>query len=340
MFSNVILMFALFNNGNEANREEEKTTMKRLKQFFKTPQRTVISLLCLAAVIALLGTGTVFAATTIAKSSSIGEENAKNFAFADLGIDPLSAQNVHEEFDFEQGHFVYEIEFMAKGVEYEYWIKASDGAIVKKEMDIATQEEGVQPVQESKPQTVAETEPQTVQQSPKDGSKEETTDLPAADVGQQDSSAEIGLDAAKKIAISDAGVSDADVAYTKTKLEYEEGVQVYEIEFYTSTDEYEYEINATTGVIRSKDKEEFHNDIEGDHHTNTGADIAVEQAKSIAANHAGFSVSEVSFSKAKLEKGDGNIIYEVKFYKDGMEYEYEILAATGEILKFDSERDD
>lgn len=315
--------------------------MKRLKQFFGTPKRTVISLLCLAAVVALLGTGTVFAATTIARSSSIGEENAKNFAFADLGIDPLSAQNVHAEFDFEQGHFVYEIEFMAKGVKYEYWIKASDGAVVKKEMDIATQEEGgAQTAQESKPQTVAETEPQTAQQPPKDESKEEATDLPVADVGQQDNGAEIGMDAAKKIAISDAGVSEADVTYTKTKLEYEEGVQVYEIEFYTSTDEYEYEINATTGVIRSKDKEEFHNDVEGNHHTNTGADIGVEQAKSIAASHAGFSVSEVSFSKAKLEKEDGSIIYEVKFYKDGMEYEYEILAATGEILKFDSEWDD
>lgn len=308
--------------------------MNRLKQFFATPQRAVISLLCIAAVIVLLGTGTVFAATKIVRSSSIGEENAKNFAFADLGIDPLSVQDVDVEFDFEQGHFVYEIEFMAEGVEYEYWIKASDGAIVKKEMDIAAQGE-VKPVKEPKPQKAAE----TVQQAPKE-TKEETADSPVSEEEAQGDGSEIGLDAAKEIVISDAGVSESDVTYTKTELEYEEGVQVYEIEFYSSTDEYEYEINAVTGVIRSKEKEAFHTNIEDNHHGNTGADIGVEQAKSIAVDHAGFSVSEVSFSKAKLEKEDGNLVYEIKFYKDGMEYEYEIHATTGEILKFDSEWDD
>ena len=32
----------------------------------------------------------------------------------------------------EQGQFIYEVEFLANGTEYEYWIKASDGSIVKK----------------------------------------------------------------------------------------------------------------------------------------------------------------------------------------------------------------
>lgn len=313
---------------------KEEMILNRLKQLFNTPQKALISILCIAAVIALVGTGTVFAATSIVRSSSIGEENAKNFAFADLGIDPLSVQDVHVEFDFEQGHFVYEIEFIAEGMEYEYWIKASDGAIVKKEMDIAAHGEA-QTAKETKTQQAADT---GAQQVPKE-TKEKNAESIAPEEPQGDGT-EIGLDAAKEIVISDAGVSEADVTYTKTELEYEEGVQVYEIEFYSSTDEYEYEINAVTGVIRSKDKEAFHTNIEDNHHGNTGADIGVEQAKSIAVSHADFSVSEVSFSKAKLEKEDGNLVYEIKFYKDGMEYEYEILAATGEIIKFDSEWDD
>lgn len=307
--------------------------MKKLKQFFGTPRNTVITLICIVAIIVLVGTGTVFAATTIARSSSIGEENAKNFAFADLGIDPLSVQDVDVEFDFEQGHFVYEIEFMAQGVEYKYWIKASDGAIVKKEMDIATSGQ-------AKTQAVGEQESQTAQQVIEDKAEKKPTDLPESEESQQNSNKEIGLDAAKEIAISDAGVSDSEVTYTKTKLEYEEGVAEYEIEFYTSTDEYEYEINAATGAIRSKDKEAFQTSIEDNHHSNTGADIGVEQAKSIAVSHAGLTISEVYFSKAKLEKEDGSLVYEIKFYQDGMEYEYEILAATGEIIKFDSEWDD
>lgn len=54
------------------------------------------------------------------------------------GVDPVSAQITKIEFDYEQGQFVYEIEFVAEGTEYEYWIKASDGSVVKKEIEIVT----------------------------------------------------------------------------------------------------------------------------------------------------------------------------------------------------------
>ncbi len=71
-----------------------------------------------------------------------------------------------------------------------------------------------------------------------------------------------------------------------------------------------------------------------------GLDMEVEEAKTIAVNHAGFSVSDVSFSKTKLEKEHGTMVYEIEFYKDGMEYEYEINAETGEIIKAEADRDD
>ena len=48
------------------------------------------------------------------------------------GIDPVAAENVRTEFDFEQGHFIYDVEFTANGTEYGYWIQASDGSVVKK----------------------------------------------------------------------------------------------------------------------------------------------------------------------------------------------------------------
>lgn len=69
-------------------------------------------------------------------------------------------------------------------------------------------------------------------------------------------------------------------------------------------------------------------------------DMEVEDAKAIAAGHAGFAVSDVSFSKAKLEKEHRMMVYEIEFYKDGMEYEYEINAETGEIIKYEIDGDD
>lgn len=69
-------------------------------------------------------------------------------------------------------------------------------------------------------------------------------------------------------------------------------------------------------------------------------DMEVEEAKTIAVSHAGFSVSDVTFSKTKLEKEHGTMVYEIEFYKDSMEYEYEINAETGEVIKYEVDRND
>lgn len=66
----------------------------------------------------------------------------------------------------------------------------------------------------------------------------------------------------------------------------------------------------------------------------------MERAKEIALSHAGLSAGEVYLSKAKFEDDDGVKVYEIEFYKDRMEYEYTIHAATGRILEFDAEYDD
>ncbi len=67
--------------------------------------------------------------------------------------------------------------------------------------------------------------------------------------------------------------------------------------------------------------------------------MEVEEAKAIAVSHAGFSVADVSFSKAKLEKEHRMMVYEIEYYKDGLEYEYEINAETGEIIKYEMEEE-
>ena len=66
----------------------------------------------------------------------------------------------------------------------------------------------------------------------------------------------------------------------------------------------------------------------------------MDQAKSIALKHAGLSASNVSFTKAKLEKDDGLRKYEIEFVKGNAEYEYEIDAATGSILEYDIDRNE
>lgn len=68
--------------------------------------------------------------------------------------------------------------------------------------------------------------------------------------------------------------------------------------------------------------------------------IGVDRAVSIALKHAGIIRSDVRELEVELDYDDGKFIYEVEFYADGMEYEYEIHAVTGEILSFEKDKDD
>ena len=62
--------------------------------------------------------------------------------------------------------------------------------------------------------------------------------------------------------------------------------------------------------------------------------------KSIALNHAGVSESKAYDMEIELDDEDGTLVYKVEFKFGGMEYSYEINAATGAILKHEAELDD
>ena len=167
----------------------------------------------------------------------------------------------------------------------------------------------------------------------------------------------IGVEKAKAIALKDAKVSD--VTFVKVKLDTEDGVKVYDVEFYKGNVEYDYEIDAITGQIREKDldienytipqkkvapkkdntqKQSQKQAQNQSQVQNYSGDIGAERAKAIALGDAG--VSGVSFTKVKLDYEDGVKVYEVEFYKDNVEYDYEIDAATGSIRERSVEEDD
>jgi len=63
----------------------------------------------------------------------------------------------------------------------------------------------------------------------------------------------ISMDMAKSITLKDAGFRPSFVTFEKALLKKDDGKIIYEIEFFTSTYEYEYEVDAYTGSILSKD---------------------------------------------------------------------------------------
>ena len=65
----------------------------------------------------------------------------------------------------------------------------------------------------------------------------------------------IGVEKAKSIALSNAGLSASQVTFVKAQQDWDDGRAEYEIEFYYGGLKYEYTINATTGAILEMDKD-------------------------------------------------------------------------------------
>lgn len=73
----------------------------------------------------------------------------------------------------------------------------------------------------------------------------------------------------------------------------------------------------------------------------TSADrLTREQAQAIALSHVGLTASDVRGLRVEYDVDDGVPVYEVEFHAGGFEYDYEIHALTGAILKSQKERDD
>jgi hypothetical protein len=87
------------------------------------------------------------------------------------------------------------------------------------------------------------------------------TEAPAQTAGKTDpnttttttTTSYIGQEKAKSAALSDAGLTASQITRFQCEFDWEHGQPVYEIEFHCGTTEYEYEIDAYTGAILSRD---------------------------------------------------------------------------------------
>ena len=277
----------------------------------------------------------------------IGVEAAKQIALAHAKVAQKDVTFIKAELDTEDGRAVYEVEFYSGNVEYDYDIDAVSGEIISNDFDI---EDYSIPAQSAAAPQQTEVPQQTV------AAPAPTT--PAANNPSED----IGIERAKQIALSHAGLSQGSVSFVKAELDYEDGVKVYDIEFYSGNVEYDYEINAASGAIISVDRDIENYSIPtaapapaptpaptaAPTPTPTAAPaptqpaapstISADRAKQIALSHAG--VGGASFTKVELDTDDGVAVYEIEFKVDNVEYDYEINAVSGAIISSKSEVDD
>ncbi len=66
--------------------------------------------------------------------------------------------------------------------------------------------------------------------------------------------------------------------------------------------------------------------------------LTKDEAKKIALDKAGVTAAEATFTKAKLDYDDGREEYEFEFLANGKEFDIDVDANTGRVVKFDVER--
>ena len=155
----------------------------------------------------------------------------------------------------------------------------------------------------------------------------------------------IGKAAAADAAEQYAGTSALDSVTAEVDSELDESPAHYEVELHTEWGEFEYLVDAYTGNVLSGQKDlltaaSTPNATTKPTAPSGGADVGHAKAKPIALNHAGVSENEAYDMEIELDDEDGMIVYEVEFKSGGMEYSYEINAASGAILKHEAEIDD
>lgn len=271
-----------------------------MKKTLKTVAATLVA-------VGILIGGTSLAQNQIAKSNSIGSDVAIRFALDDAGFTKDQVQMIRSEFDRENGQYVYEVEFIKDGVEYDYDILASDGSVVSKDID-------------NKKQVVNGTD-LAVQNTVENG---------------------ISIEQAKSLVLEDAGLKESQVTFNKAKLDKDDGVLEYEFEFYSNDTKYEYDVRTSDGQITSKEiertvvKNKTKSEAPKVAETKAENYISLEEAKSIALKHAGLSTAE--FGKGKLDSDDGVMEYDLEFFADSLKYEIEINAVNGTVTDFEVDR--
>ena len=240
-----------------------------------------------------LTTSSVTQTGSASDKAYITADAARSAAYTHAGVSAADVAWCETEFDSEDGLMVYELEFTVGGVEYEYDIDARTGDVVK--------------------------------YSREGGWNGSNSTAP--------SGTDIGADKAAQTALTDAGLTTAQVTGLRTKQDWDDGRLRDEVEFRSDGVEYDYEL-AADGTILKADR-----DADSSTPASTGASLTAEEAKAAAFRHAGVSASSVSGLEIQKDRDDGQELYEIEFRVGNTEYEYEI-RTDGTILKAERDTDD
>lgn len=258
---------------------------------------------------ALAGCGNTPAADQAAK---ISMEQAQETALDAANIDAADADVSSATLSEVAGVTCYKVEFTSGDYTYAYSINAENGEV----LEASYRDKNAAPTDSTQTDTTAS----GVTTTPAQTAPNTNTSTGAVDEAK-----------AQEIALAHAGVKAADATITKSKLDYDDGRQIYEIEWYANGAKYDYEIAVATGEIIDSSYEA--KTVVG---TGSSATVSEATAKQTALARAS-GATEKDIYEWKLDYDEGHPEYEGKIIYGGTEYEFTIDAASGNVTEWEAE---
>ena len=168
----------------------------------------------------------------------------------------------------------------------------------------------------------------------------------------------------KDIISANMNVNSGDLYFEDIDFEFDKGV--YEVEVYYQNRDYEYKIDAKEGKVIYTDFKYFTNQNNTNNTNNTNdfnnsnnngngngnnsgstnnqnnlsgvePSITLDEAKNIAVTNAGVDINSVKFTREELDHDNHTLVYELEFFYNNIEYDYEINATSGDIISYDKD---
>ena len=239
-------------------------------------------------------------------------EQAQTAALDAANIDAADADISSATLSEVAGVTCYKVEFTSGNHTYAYSINAESGEV----LEASYRDKNAAPTDSAQTDTTASGATTTPAQT----APNTNTATGAVDEAK-----------AQEIALAHAGVKAADATITKSKLDYDDGRQIYEIEWYANGAKYDYEIAVATGEI-------VNSGYEAKTVVGTGSSATVSEATAKQTALARVSgATDKDIYEWKLDYDDGRPEYEGKIIYGGTEYEFTIDAASGNVTEWEAE---
>ena len=289
-------------------------------------KKSILSIAMTAAIpLAALSLAACGGSQTASTADYIGIDAAKEAALSDAGVSADGAEFSTAGLDSRNGVFYYAVDFTENGVNYEYDIDALTGVVIERAKTPAAGGQGEAGTETAAASGTAAPAGETAAQVPASTS-------PAGSQGTG-SGGPITEAEARAIALSQAGLTEADVRFIESKKDRHDGQSVFEVEFDALTgEEYSYDIREADGAIVSYD---YDSDRNPSVNSSGSGMLSEDQIReTVLSRVPGASAADV---RLWLDEDDDRYQYEGQLIWDGMEYEFKIDAYSGSVLEWEAD---